>query len=172
MGGIRLLSQRFQSLGGIRKVMKADCLSALVLLAVGLSALYASLALGLGAVREPGPGFLGFLTSSFIILMAAIILVQSFGKPGEGKRKIAELWRGLRWSRPLLICGITIGYILIFEWLGFAVSTITFLVALLKGMEGLPWWQVLLVSFVCTGFFHLLLSFSLESTLPRGIFGI
>jgi putative tricarboxylic transport membrane protein len=147
-------------------------LSALVLLAVGLSALYASLTLGLGALREPGPGFLGFLTSSFISLMATIILVQSFGKAGEEKRKITELWRGLRWSRPLLICGITIGYVLIFEWLGFALSTITFLVALLKGMEGLPWGKVLLISFVCTGFFYLLLSFSLESSLPRGVFGI
>ena len=152
--------------------MNADCLSALVLLAVGLSALYASLALGLGEVREPGPGFLGFLASGFISLMATIVLIQSCGKFGEGKRKIAELWRGLRWSRPLLISGITIGYILIFEWLGFALSTITFLVALLKGMEGLPWWQVLLISSVCTGFFYLLLSFSLESSLPRGIFGI
>jgi hypothetical protein len=152
--------------------MNADCLSALVLLAVGLSAIYSSIALGLGAVREPGPGFLGFLASSFISLMATIILIHSFGKPREGKRKIPELWRGLRWSRPLLICGITTGYILIFEWLGFAVSTFAFLVALLKGMEGLPWWQVLPISFGCTGFFYLLLSFSLESSLPRGIFGI
>ena len=164
--------QRIQSSGGVEKVMNADRLSALVFLAVGLSALYASLRLGLGAVREPGPGFLGFLTSIFISLMATIILIQSFGKPGEGKGKIAELWKGLRWSRPLLICGITIGYILIFEWLGFAVSTITFLIALLKGMEGLPWWKVLLISFIGTGFFYLLLSFSLESNLPRGIFRI
>jgi len=152
--------------------MNADRLSSLVWLAVGFIALYASLALGLGTVREPGPGFLGFMTSSFISLMAIIILVQSFGKAGEEKKKIADLWRKLRWSRPLLICGITIGYISIFEWLGFAFSTFIFLVALLKGMEGLPWWKALVISFACTGFSYLLLSFSLESTLPRGFLGI
>lgn len=152
--------------------MNSDRLSSLVWLAVGFIALYTSLALGLGTVREPGPGFLGFLTSTFISLMATIILVESFGKAGEDKKKIAELWQGLRWPRPLLICGITVGYILIFDWLGFAVSSLIFLVALLKGMEGLPWWKALLISFACVGFSYLLLSFSLESTLPRGFLGI
>lgn len=151
--------------------MNADRLSALVFLAIGLCALYSSTILGLGTNREPGPGFLGFLTSSFISLMALIVFFQSIQKIEDRKQRVSDLWRGLKWKRPLGVCLITIGYILVFEWLGFAVSTFLFLMILMKGMEALAWWKALLLSALSTGFSYLLLSFSLESTLPKGIFG-
>jgi len=151
--------------------MNADRLSALVWLGVGLSAVYSSIALGLGTAREPGSGFIGFLASSFISLMALIILIQSIGKRAEKKRKLSTLWQGLRWKRPLLLCLIITGYILAFERLGFAISTFLFLIVLLKGMEALAWWKVLLLSALSTSLCYILLSFSLESTLPRGILG-
>jgi putative tricarboxylic transport membrane protein len=151
--------------------MNADRISAVVWLAIGLVAVSASVSLGLGTAREPGSGFLGFLTSGFISLMAMIIFIQSLGKNAR-KKDVAALWKGLRWQRPVATCLITVGYILIFEWLWFAVSTFVFLIALLKGMERLSWWKALAISVVCTGLCYLLLSFSLESTLPRGIFRI
>lgn len=151
--------------------LNPDRLSALVFLAIGLSALYGSIVLGLGTTREPGPGFLGFLTGGFISLMALVILFQSIKKMEDEKQKISDLWRGLKWRRPFVVCLITIGYILVFEWLGFAVSTFLFLMILMKGMETLAWWKALLLSALSTGFSYLLLSISLESTLPKGIFG-
>jgi putative tricarboxylic transport membrane protein len=151
--------------------LNADRLSALVFLAIGLCALYSSTILGLGTTREPGPGFLGFLTSSFISLMALIVFFQSIKKIEDKKQKVSDLWRGLKWRRPLGVCLITIGYILVFEWLGFVVSTFLFLMILMKGMEALAWWKALFLSALSTGFSYLLLSISLESTLPKGIFG-
>lgn len=150
--------------------MNADRLSALVFLAIGLSALYGSIRLGLGTTREPGPGFLGLLVSSFISLMALIIWLHS-AKKGDKEQKLSDLWQGLKWKRPLAVCVITIGYILAFEWLGFAISTFLFLMILMKGMETLAWWKALLLSALSTGFSYLLLSISLESSLPKGIFG-
>jgi hypothetical protein len=38
-------------------------------------------------------------------------------------------------------------------------------------MESVAWRKVLLISIISTGFSYLLLSISLESTLPKGIFG-
>ena len=151
--------------------MNPDRLSALVFLVIGLCALFSSIALGLGTAREPGPGFLGFLTSCFISLMALIILFQSTVKSENKKQEMSDLWRGLKWKRPLGVCLITIGYILVFEWLGFAVSTFLFLMILMKGMETLGWWKALLLSALSTGFSYLLLSISLEATAPKGIFG-
>jgi hypothetical protein len=43
--------------------------------------------------------------------------------------------------------------------------------ALLKGMESIAWGKALLISVLSTGLCYLLLSFSLESTLPKGILG-
>lgn len=101
--------------------------------------------------------------------MAIIIFVQSLKKRED--KKLSDFWKGLRWKKTLAIGLIMIGYILTFEWLGFPISTFLFLLILLKGMESVAWRKVLLISIISTGFSYLLLSISLESTLPKGIFG-
>jgi len=154
------------------KRWNADRVSAFVWLLFGLSAWYGSIRLGLGTASAPGSGFLPFLASGFISLMALIIFYQSFRKGRNEYKKVSDLWQGVQWRRSVAFCLITIGYLLIFEWLGFAVSTFLFLIALLKGMERLPWWKVLLISTLSTGFAYFLLSVSMQATLPRGIFGI
>jgi putative tricarboxylic transport membrane protein len=152
-------------------VVNANRLSALFWLLLGLTALFGSIKIGLGTVREPGSGFLPFIASITIIVFAVIILVQSLGKDEERNRTLASLWRGLRWKRPLAVCIITAGYILLFERLGFALATFLFLMTLLKGMESIAWWKALLLSGFTTSLSYLLLSFSLESTIPKGILG-
>jgi putative tricarboxylic transport membrane protein len=152
-------------------VVNANRLSALFWLLLGVSALFGSIRLGLGTVREPSSGFLPFIASITISIFAVIILIQSREKDKENNRALASLWRGLRWKRPLAVCIITAGYILFFEILGFAIATFLFLMTLLKGMESIAWWKALLLSGFTTGLAYLLLSFSLESTIPKGIFG-
>jgi putative tricarboxylic transport membrane protein len=154
-----------------RNVVNSDRLSAIFWLSLGVSAQYGSIKLGLGTVREPGSGFLPFIASIAISLFALIIFIQSCGKDKEKNRTLASLWRGLRWTRPLAVCIITGGYILFFERLGFAIATFLFLMALLKGMESIAWWKALLLSGFTTSLSYLLLSISLESTIPKGILG-
>jgi putative tricarboxylic transport membrane protein len=152
-------------------MVNANRLRALFWLLLGVTALFGSIKLGLGTVREPGSGFLPFIASLTISIFAVIILVQSSGKDEEKDRTLASLWLGLRWKRPLVVCIITGGYILFFERLGFAIATFLFLMTLLKGMESIAWWKALLLSGFTTSLSYLLLSFSLESTIPKGILG-
>jgi len=152
-------------------MVNADRLSALFWLLLGLSALLGSIMLGLGRVREPGSGFLPLIASITISVFALIIFIQSWGKDQENNRTLASLWHGLRWKRALAVCFITAGYILFFERLGFAMATFLFLMTLLKGMESIAWWKALLLSGFTTSLAYLLLSFSLESTIPKGILG-
>ena len=151
--------------------MYADRLSSLFWLLLGLIAIYGSVKLGIGGVREPGSGFLPLLASLSISLIALIILLQTFLKAAKSDRTFSSLWQGLRWKRSLSVCIITLGYTLIFEKLGFALSTFIFLMTLLKGVESIAWAKALLISVLSTGLCYLLLSFSLESTIPKGILG-
>ena len=151
--------------------MVADRLSSVFWLVIGLIAIYGSVKLGIGGAREPGSGFLPLLASLSISLIALGILLQTFLKTAKSHRTFSSLWQGLRWKRSLYVCLITVGYTLIFEKLGFALSTSIFLMALLKGMESIAWGKALLISVLSTGLCYLLLSFSLESTLPKGILG-
>ncbi len=151
--------------------MYADRLSSVFWLLLGLIAIYGSVKVGLGGAREPGSGFLPFLASLSISFIALIILLQTFLKTAKSHRTFSSLWHGLRWKRALAVCIITVGYTLIFEKLGFAISTFFFLMTLLKGMESIPWGKALFISVLSTSLCYLLLSFSLESSLPKGIFG-
>lgn len=152
--------------------MNAERMGAFIWLAIGLGAVAGSVKLGLGTGREPGSGFLPFLASTFVSLMALIILLGTFRRREEKPRKISALWQGVQWKRSLAFFLVTGGYLLAFDGLGFALSTFLFLVVLLKGIEKMAWWKVLLISAISTGFAYFLLSVSLESTLPRGILGI
>ncbi len=151
--------------------MNADRLSAIIWLFIGGTGVYGSISLGLGTTREPGSGFLAFLASSFICLMALIIFYRSFGtKPGKDLN-LPALWQGTQWKRVLAVGFITAGYILVFALLGFAITTFLFLAILFRQLEKLAWGKTLLIALISTGFCYLLLRVSLEASLPRGIFG-
>lgn len=151
--------------------MHAERLSSFFWLLLGLIAIYGSVKLGIGSAREPGSGFLPFLASVSISLIAFVILLQTFLKTAKSYRPFSSLWQGVRWNRALFVCLITAGYTLIFETLGFALSTFIFLITLLKGIESIAWRKALLISVFSTALCYLLLSFSLESTLPKGFLG-
>ena len=71
--------------------MQAERAGGLFWFAVGLISIYGSIKLGLGTLREPGPGFLSFLAGCFISLMAAIVFLQSFLQRQEVVAKLLSL---------------------------------------------------------------------------------
>jgi len=151
--------------------LNADRLSAFFWLILGGGGVWGSISLGLGTTREPGSGFLSFLASGSVCLMALIIFAQSLRKKAETVPTISALWSGLRWKRPLGVGFITLGYILVFNLLGFAVTTFLFLIVLFRGLETLAWKKSLWIALISTSFTYLLLRISLEASLPKGIFG-
>lgn len=152
--------------------MNADRISALFWLLVGASAAIGSISLGLGTTREPGSGFLSFLASSFVCLMALVIFFQSLRNRAGGAPSLQDRWKGTHWRRPLAVVLFTVGYILVFGILGFALATFLLMVILLRVLEHLPWKWVLIISALSTGFCYGLLRVSLEASLPKGILGI
>ncbi len=89
--------------------MNSDRISSLVWLAVGLVTVYGSFPLGLGTLREPGPGFLAFLAGSFVSLIAIIIFLQSFIRWRGVSLDLAVHWEGSNWHRTVIIGLLTFG---------------------------------------------------------------
>ena len=151
--------------------MKADRISSLFWLAVGLMAVYGAIQLGLGRLQQPGSGFLSFLAGSFICLMALIVFFQSFLKGKGFQAKIPTLWEGVNWRRPLVIGLLLVAYILALERVGFLLTTFIILGVMFKGVENLPWWKTILLSASGSVASFLLFDTFLKATLPKGIFG-
>ena len=151
--------------------MNTDRVSSLFWLAVALLAVYGSVHLGVGTLREPGSGFLAFLAGGFIGLMAILVFIQTFFRGKEFQQQIVVLWKGVAWHRPLVIALLMVGYILVLERIGFLLSSLLIILIMLRGLERLSWIKAISVSFAASAVSYLLFGVLLSATLPKGIFG-
>jgi putative tricarboxylic transport membrane protein len=151
--------------------MNAQRLGSLFWLAIGLISIYGSLLLGLGTLHEPGSGFLSFLAGCFMCIMAVVVLVQSFIQGDEVRAKLASLWEGVNWRRPLIITLLVLGFILFLEKLGFILSSFLLLFILLKSVEKFSWSKAILIPVLTMGCTYLIFDFFLKATLPKGFLG-
>lgn len=152
--------------------MKADQVSPLFWLAFGVLSAYGSIKLGLGTLREPGPGLLAFLASCFISFMAIIVLFQALVLKRGFLEKIPNLWEGASWRRPLAIGLILVGYLFSLEKIGFLITSFAMLFITFKLVEKLPWVRTIVLSLTISGGAFILFNKILKATLPRGILGI
>lgn len=151
--------------------MKAERVSSLFWLAVGLISLYGASLLGLGTWHEPGSGFFSFLAGCFICFMALIVFLQSFIRGRGFQAKLSALWEGGNWRRPMIISLLLLGYILVLERLGFLFSSFLLLFIILKQVEKLSWGKAILYPVVTLSISYFLFDVLLKATLPKGIFG-
>ena len=103
--------------------MGTERMGILFWLAVGLVSIYGATRLGLGALREPGSGFLPFVAGAFISLMALFLLLHSFFRKRGTQERHAALWAGVQWHRPAIISLVTFGFVMVLENLGFLLAS-------------------------------------------------
>ena len=151
--------------------MNAERVASVFWFFCGAIAAYGGYQLGLGEGGEPGSGFLTFCAGIFIALMAAILFFQSWRESPENQLRVADLWRGTLWPRAVAIVVMTAIFIMAFDFLGFLICGFVLLVAILRGLEGLPWKISLLTPAITVAATYILFSYLLKTSLPAGVFG-
>ena len=151
--------------------MNADRVTGLFWLIFALFFIYGSVRLDLGTLHQPGPGFLAFLSATFISLMALIVFLRSFF-PGRGfQAKISTLWHGVMWHRQLLVGVLILLYITFLERAGFVLSSTIFLFIMFMWIQKFSWWKAIIISACVSGGLNLLFHSLLKAALPKGILG-
>src|SRR4030042_2384596 len=102
---------------------KADRASGLFCFLFSLFVSYESYKLGLGTLRQPGPGFLFFWTGIVTAILSLTIIVMSLKKrsPGEAEESGFKSWKVTK-IVPVLIS--LFFYASLMEWLGFLIVTL------------------------------------------------
>jgi putative tricarboxylic transport membrane protein len=147
---------------------KADRISGAFWFLFSLFITYESHKLGLGTVRQPGPGFLFFWTGVVISILSLAVFTTSFKKdsgiePGESFLARSNI------TKLLLVAGSLFLYALLIEWLGFLIVTLLLFIFLLGVIERKKAWVAFLVSFAVTVFSYLIFELGLQSQLPKGL---
>jgi putative tricarboxylic transport membrane protein len=151
------------------KIDNTELWSGLVGLALSIFVVWSGYSLKLGTINDPGSGYVMFYAG---LLMIVFSLITLYSAVKDGGPTFLSLWRDVLWTKPLLVIALLIAFTLVFETVGFLVSTTILLIALLRVIDPVPWIRAipiaLLVPFICWYVLQKLLLIQL----PSGILGI
>jgi putative tricarboxylic transport membrane protein len=146
--------------------MRYGELTSLFLLAFSILYSAESLRLGIGSIRNPGPGFMPFFCGCLLGALSIAIFVHTRstkeGTAGVGRSSKKGFW----------ILGGLLFYALLLERLGFIITTFLFLILSLMSFRPRRWAGILLVSSITVMISYLVFGIWLKVQLPKGILGI
>lgn len=149
---------------------RRDTISSLFWLGISIFVCSVSLDLSVGSFHSPASGFLTFWSSAVLgVLSIALFLKQMVRR--KDNRSIADLWRGVKWVRPLLAVIFLLAYILLFQKAGYLLTTLGFMFFLFW-LGGLKLWVCVLGSFIAVLCSYVLFQVILRVGFPNGIIGI
>ena len=137
---------------------------------IGLAFCIGSVNLGLGKMREPGPGFLPFIVGAILIFLSAIIFLPALRKM---KMTTGEtITRGIgKYRKGGLIFLALVLYNLTLSFLGFSVTTFLFVVFLMKIVEAQRWTSTIVTALCSAVAFYFVFQSWLMLDLPTGPWG-
>jgi putative tricarboxylic transport membrane protein len=146
---------------------RSGVISALTLLVLALAALLEAGKLPFGTFSSPRPGFFPLILAIFLAFFSVLLLAQEIsqtdGESGAFPGGVAL------WKRISLAIGALVAFGLLFETLGYVLSTFLFIAFLLRAVERQKWWLVVVVAFCTSLVIYLLFGLLLNTPLPAGI---
>jgi putative tricarboxylic transport membrane protein len=151
-------------------MINSNQLSGFFWLAISIFVCIEASRVGIGDVHSQGPGFLPFL-SGVMLGTFSIILVVTNTLKRHGKENIADLWKGMSWTKVVLVLILLLVYALLLPILGYLVATFG-LIILLFGIVGKTEVWIKVVSGIITVLATYIVFYVwLEVQLPKGLFG-
>ena len=125
--------------------------------------------LGVGSVRDPGPGFIFFYAALFIGLMALLLLMGSWTKK---EQEVGEsVFKNVHWVKVLLPFAYILLYAFALEKAGFIPSTFLLIFFLLKTIEAKRWSVAVFVGLAASLGTYAMFELWLRVRLPKGLLG-
>lgn len=154
-----------------RNLLKSDRVSGLIWLVLGIGLCIGSIKLNLGSLHNPGPGFMPFLSGALLGLFGLILMFSDISRSlrEKGEVKVKEVLVKENWRKILFTFSTLVGYIILFEPLGFFITTFLFFFFLFKLTETKKWLMPLIFSGGAVILSYLIFSVWLKCSLPRGI---
>ena len=147
--------------------------SSIFLIVISILFSLSSFKIGIGKPREPGPGFLPFLTSLVLLLLSIIVLIKDLyiSDHAEGEKNPFSPDH-LRKPTGLII--ILIGYTLLLKFLGFLITTflLIFLMLFVFNPNPKKIWKFIVIGIIAANLSFIVFYKWLQVQLPMGVFKI
>ena len=151
--------------------MKAhDLGSSLFWLLLSVYVCIESLRGGIGTLREPGMGFIGFGASVLLGILSLTLFLKTLLQ--KKRLKMEPVFVGKLWRRVLFVLIVLILYANFIDVGGYLISTFLLMSFLFLIVRAYQWWWVLVISALVTISAHLFFSGWLKVEFPKGFLGI
>ena len=148
---------------------RANQVSSIFWLILGLGVVYGSYRLGLGTLTHPGPGFLSFWCGVILAVLSVLVFIQGGIVRREGNQtKLRQLWMEARWSKCIFLVLAVLAYALTFTYFGFLLSTILLLIFLFEAIEPQKWVVAIGGAILASLISFIVFALWLDVQLPRG----
>ena len=154
-----------------RNFLKSERVGGLIWLFLGIGFCIGSIKLNLGNFHNPGPGLMPFLLGTLLGLLGLVLIFSANSKELERNEevKVEKILVKENWTRLFFTLSTLCGYIILFEYLGFFLTTFIFFFLLFKLAEPKRWLMPLTLSGSAVILSYLLFSVWLQCQLPKGI---
>jgi putative tricarboxylic transport membrane protein len=156
----------------IRSFLNSDQVCGVIWFLIGLSMCIGSFKLSLGEIHNPGPGFMPFLTGAVLALLGLVLIllaiVRKLRREEGGEGKEIFFVRENR-KRFLISTATLLGYTVLFEPIGYLLSTFIFFYIMIKLMTPKGWLMPLVLSGSATILGYLVFTVWLKAQFPKGI---
>ncbi len=149
---------------------KKDFRGGLVWLIFAVVLCIESYRLNIGTLHNPGPGFYPLVVGLTLLLFSFILLFSSIFLEKEGLTEKTEEKSNKK--NILLIVFLLLLYAIVYEYLGFIVSTLLFIICILKIIERKKWLVAISFAIFTAAISYMVFNLWLNANLPKGILGI
>jgi len=132
-------------------------------------ALYAC-TIEIGAWNEPGPGFLPFWGGVTLVMMSIALLARTWKRKGIVLPSFFP--KNDSWKRVVATFAALTAYNLVFDFLGFTLTTFLFIGVLVKFIFPQTWLRSLIVAAAAAFAARILFVDFLQTQLPQGLLGL
>jgi putative tricarboxylic transport membrane protein len=120
----------------------------------------------------PGAGFLPFVVGFLLGIMSIILVVKGTLRRKFQKQEAEESILSPKKRIFLLYVSLIVFYYLIFKPLGFLISSISFLILIIRFAESQPWKKAIWFSVALAAAYYVAFHFILKIPLPQGFFSL
>lgn len=153
------------------KGLRADTVTAALMLAMAGYIIHQGIDLEVGITSNPGSGFILFWTGLFMAVLSAGVLIQSLLPSGD-RTGVIEVFKDIRWGKIVYVTALLVVYTAALPLLGFMIATAILLVILFKTVEPQSWTVAVTGSVLTTFIAWLVFVYWLGTQLPSGMFEI
>jgi len=148
-----------------------DLIGGLVWFFLGAALCIGSVKLRLGSLERPGPGFIAFLSGAVLGGLGLVLIFSFISKRLREREEIRgeKIWGEERWRTFFITLSALFVCVVLFEYLGFLLSTFLFLFCLFKLREPKRWLIPIVLSITTVILSYFVFSVWLRSPFPTGI---